>query len=414
MTKFTKLMGATAAALTMGTVAFADGHGCSAEGRLSIIGNEFPAIQSVAALAQSCDGLDAEANLTADHQTLNLPGMQGDPAEYTTAIVANSSIVALINEDVVRPLDDLVAEYGADIPSHMQISVDGNVMAIAFMANAQTLVYREDVLAQVGLDVPTSYEEMLAAAAAIRDAGIMDSPLGGAYASGWNLAQEFNNMYIGHGGEFFEPGTANVSINNESGVATLEMMKALSEYMNPDFLTHDSNATSAEWEAGNVALMNMWGSRTGVLMDDEGSAMEVYSNTKVAGPLMVGDSGVPATTLWWDGWTVAKNISDEDAAATFQAMAHGVSPALLNDETMGQAVWLIDGFEPQPINEGVLAAVSAGSKPYPMVPFQGLLHSALGAELADFMQGNESAEQALADVEAAYTAAAVEAGFVTQ
>ena len=188
----------------MGTAAFADGHGCTAEGRLSIIGNEFPAIQSVAALAQSCEGIEGEANLTADHQTLNLAGMSGNPAEYTSAIVANSSIVALINDGVIRPLDDLVAEYGADIPGHMKISVDGQIMAIAFMANAQTLAYRSDVLEQVGLEVPTSYEEMLTAAAAIRAAGIMENPLGGAYASGWNLAQEFNNMYIGHGGEFFE------------------------------------------------------------------------------------------------------------------------------------------------------------------------------------------------------------------
>lgn len=412
MTKMTKLMGATAAALTMGTAAFADGHGCAAEGRLSIIGNEFPAIQSVAALAQSCEGLDAEANLTADHQSLNVPGMSGNPAEYTSAIVANSSIVALLNEDVIQPLDALVAEYGADIPDHMKISVNGEIFAIAFMANAQHLVYRADILEAAGLEVPTSYEDVLAGAKVIREQGLLENPLGGAYASGWNLAQEFNNMYIGHGGEFFEAGTANVAINNEAGVATLEMMKALSEYMNPDFLTHDSNATSAEWEAGNVAMMNMWGSRTGVLMDDEGSAEEVYSNTMVGGPLMVGDSGVPATTLWWDGWTVAKNISDEDAAATFQALAHAVSPTLLNDETMSQAVWLIDGFEAQPVNEGVLASVAAGSKPYPMVPYQGLLHTALGNELSDFMQGNESAEQALADVEAAYTAAATEAGFI--
>ena len=413
MTKMTKLMGATAVALTMGSAAFADGHGCSADGRLSIIGNEFPAIQSIAALALACEGVDGEANLTADHQTLNLPGMTGDPAEYTSAIVANSSIVALINEDVIRPLDDLVAEYGADIPGHMQISVDGEIMAIAFMANAQTLMYREDVLNDLGIEIPTSYEEMLAAAEAIRAAGVMEYPLGGAYAAGWNLAQEFNNMYIGTGGEFFEPGTAKVSINNAEGVEALTMMKALSEYMNPDFLTHDSNATSAEWEAGNVALMNMWGSRSQVLMDEEGSTPEVYENTRITAPLMVGDSGVPATTLWWDGWTVAKNISDEDAAATFQALAHAVSPALLNDETMNQAVWLIEGFTPQAANEGVLAAVAAGSKPYPMIPFQGLLHTALGNELADFMQGNESAEQALADVEAAYTAAAIEAGFLT-
>ncbi len=410
----TKLMGATAVALTMGSAAYADGHGCSAEGRLSIIGNEFPAIQSIAALASACGGVDASANLTADHQTLNVAGMTGDPAEYTTAIVANSSVVALINEDVIRPLDDLVAEYGEGIAPSQLITVDGKVMAIAFMANAQTLMYREDVLNDLGIEIPTSYEEMLTAAETIRAAGVMEYPLSGAYASGWNLAQEFNNMFIGTGGQFFEPGTANVTVNTPEGIEALEMMKALSAYMNPDFLTHDSNAAGAEWEAGNVALMNMWGSRSQVLMDDEGSTPQVADNTRITAPLMVGDSGVPATTLWWDGWTVAKNISDEDAAATFVAMTHAVSPAILNDETMDQAVWLIEGFEPQVSNEGVLAAVALGSKPYPMVPFQGLLHSALGNELSDFMQGNESAEQALADVEAAYTSAAIESGFVTE
>ena len=405
-------LGAAMSVLTSTTV-MADGHGCAIDGgRVSIIGNEFPAIQTIGAAAGSCSGIEFSSNLTADHQTLNVPGMTGDPAEYTTAIIANSSIVALMNNDVIRPLDDLVEAYGQDIPQRMLITVNGDIMAVAFMANAQHLVYRADVLEQVGLPVPTSYEEVLAAAEAIRAAGIMEYPLGGAYAAGWNLAQEFTNMYIGHGGDFFVPGTAEVSINNEAGIATLEMLKALSEYMNPDYLTHDSNATSAEWEAGNVALMNMWGSRTGVLMDAEGSAPEVYENTRVSGPLMVGDSGVPATTLWWDGWTVAKNISDEDAAATFQAMAHAVSPATLTEETMGQAVWLMDGYSPAAVNEGVLASVAAGSRPYPMLPFQGLLHTALGDNIAEFMQGSESAEQTLADIEAAYTSAAREQGFL--
>lgn len=404
----------TATAVLMGTTAMADGHTCAiTEGRVNIVGNEFPAIQSVAAAALACaSGIDAEANLTADHQKINLAGMSGNPAEYTSAIVANSSIVALINEDVVRPLDDLVAMYGADIPSHQLITIDGQVMAVAFMANAQHLIYRSDVLAQVGMDAPTSYEGVLEAAEAIRAAGIMDNPVGGAYAAGWNLAEEFVNMYLGTGGDFFEAGTANVSINNEDGVEALEMMKALTAYMNPDYLTHDSNATSAEWEAGNVALMNLWGSRSGVLMDDEGSEMVVYSNTVAGGPLTVGDSGNAASTLWWDGWTVAKNISDADAEATFQAMAHATSPALLNEETMSQAVWLMNGFEAQPVNEGVLATVAAGASPYPMLPFMGLLHTAAGDNIADFLQGNESAEQALADIEAAYTAAATEQGFL--
>jgi len=409
--KYTKIAAAaTCALMASAPASWAE---CNIDGgRVNIVGNEFPAIQTLAAAAAECKGAEVEANLTSEHQSINVAGMSGNPAEYTSAVVANSSIVALINEDVIQPLDALVAEYGQNIPKRQLITVGGKIMAVAFMANAQTLAYRADVLEQVGLDIPTSYEEVLVAAAAIRDAGIMKNPVGGAYAAGWNLAQEFNNMYLGHGGDFFESGTANVSINNPKGVATLEMMKSLTEFMNPDYLTHDSNGTQAEWEAGNVALMSMWGSRMQNLMDTEGSEPVVYENTKVSGPLMVGDSGVPASTLWWDGWTVAKNISEEDAAATFQALTYAVSSVILNDATMDQAVWLIDGYKPAPVSEGVLAAVTAGTKPYPMLPYMGLLQTAAGDNIADFLTGKESAEQTLADIEAAYTAGAREKGYV--
>jgi ABC-type glycerol-3-phosphate transport system substrate-binding protein len=388
--------------------------GCGAsEGRVSIVGNEFPAIQTVGAGAMECagGGVTVEKNLTADHQKINVAGMSGNPAEYTTAIVANSSIVALMNNDVIRPLDDLVAKHGQDLQKSQLISVNGKIMAVAFMANAQHLVFRTDVLEQAGLNPPTTYEEMLAAAKVIRDKGIMQNPLGGAYAAGWNLAQEFNNMYLGHGGEFFEPGSAKVAINNQAGIDTLNMMKALSEYMNPDFLTHDSNATSAEWKAGNVALMNMWGSRVGPLKSDEVDPT-VANNTDIAGPMTVGGGSSAASTLWWDGWTVSKNISDADAEATFLAMKHAIRPEMLNEETSPLAVWLIDGYQPTDAAKGVFAAAAMGTTPYPMVPYQGLLHSALGAEIVDFMQGKEDAATALADTEAAYTAAAKEKGYL--
>jgi len=388
--------------------------GCGiSDGRVSIVGNEFPAIQAVGSAAAECagGGVEVTKNLTADHQKINVQGMTGNPAEYTTAIIANSSIVALMVDDVIRPLDDLVAKHGQDIQKHQLVTVDGNIMAVAFMANAQHLVFRADILEAAGLNPPTTYEEMLVAASIIRDMGLMQNPVGGAYKAGWNIAEEFVNMYIGHGGEFFEPGTAKVSINNQAGVDALHMMKALSHFMNPDYLTHDSNATSAEWKAGNVAIMNMWGSRVGPLKSDEVAA-EVASNTDIAGPMTVGGGSIPASTLWWDGWTVAKNISDEDAEATFLAMKHAVRPEMLNDETSLLAVWLIEGYEPTTASRGVVAAAQMGTKPYPMVSYQGLLHSALGAEIVDFMMGKEDAATALADTEAAYTAAATEKGYL--
>ena len=394
------------------TPIFADGHGCKISARVSIVGNEFPAIHAVADGAKVCKGSEVKANLTADHQKINVAGMSGNPAEYTSAIIANSSIVALMNNDVIRPLDDLVAKHGKGLKKNQLITINGKVMAVAFMANAQHLVYRSDILEKAGISAPKTYEEMLAGAKIIKDKGLMDYPLGGAYKAGWNLAQEFTNMYIGHGGEFFKSGSAEVSINNAKGVATLEMLKALSAYMNPDFLTHDSNATSAEWKAGNVAMMNMWGSRMGPLMDPEQSTPTVVKTTTLGDPMTVGGGSTPATTLWWDGWTVAKNISDAEAEATFIAMMNGINPKRLDDKMMPLAVWLIEGFKPGPANVGVAAAARMNAIPYPMLPYQGLLHSALGSEIVDFMQGKEDAATALADVEAAYTAAAKEKGFL--
>ena len=389
--------------------------GCVIGDRVSIVGNEFPAIQTVGKGAQACNGAEVATNLTADHQKINVAGMSGNPAEYTSAIIANSSIVALMNNDVIRPLDNLVAKHGKDLKKNQLITIDGKVMAVAFMANAQHLVYREDVLKKIGVEPPKTYEDMLEAAEKIRSAGIMQNPVGGAYKAGWNLAQEFNNMFLGYGGSHFKSGSAQPNVNSDAGVKALEMMKALSGYMNPDFLTHDSNATNAEFRAGNVAIMNMWGSRAATLVDADGVSDEVKNGMNIAGPMTVGGGSIPASTLWWDGWTVSKNISETEAESTFVAMMNAIDPAILKDEDIRkQAVWLIDGYKPTDAARGVFAAAQANTIPYPMLPYMGLLHTALGAELSDFMQGKETAAQALADVEAAYIAAAKEKGFLQE
>lgn len=416
MKLFSKMALATAVLMSGVGVAHAEGHaGCSVEGgRVNIVGNEFPAIQTVGAGAMECasDAVEVKTNLTADHQKINIPGMQGNPAEFTAVINNNSVLTSLLNEDVIRPIDDLVAAHGQDLKPNQLITIDGKIVSVAFMANAQHLVYRSDVLEQIGMEPPKTYEEMLEAAEKIREMGIMENPVGGAYMAGWNLATEFINMYLGTGGDIYKPGTAELAINNDQAVAALNMMKALSEYMNPDFLTHDSNATNAEFRAGNVALMNMWGSRAATLTEADGVSDDVKNGFAIAGPMTVSGGDTLATTLWWDGFGIAKNVSDEDAEASFIALVHAIRPAVLDETTTPQAVWLIDGYEPTAAAQGVFAAANGNAKPYPSLPQQPLFHTALGNELADFMQGKETAEQALADIEAAYVAAAKEKGYL--
>ncbi len=393
-----------------GSAAYA---GCGlSSGNVSILGNDFAAIQAVVAGATECagDGVTVESNLTTEHRDLQVAALTADPAQYTSAIVANSSIVPLLNDGLIRPLDDLVAKHGQGLQPTQLITIDGKVMAVAFMANAQHLYYRSDILEAAGVAPPTSYAEVLAAAEKIKSMGLMDHPVIMNTMTGWNLGEEFINMYMGTGAPFFKPGTAEVAINNEHGVATLNMLKSLTEYSNPDFLTYDSNATAAVWEGGQAALGIMWGSRGGPILDDEGSTEEIVGATVLAAaPTFEGDN--VASTLWWDGFTIAANISDEDAEATFVALVNGIRDDVVTANN-DAAVWLSGAYVPSAASAGVTATAMAGASPYPMLPYMGLLHTALGDEITGFLQGSESAEQALADVEAAYTTAAKEQGFL--
>ena len=382
---------------------------------IRILASDFPAIHAIAGTAEAnCAAAASEftRNHTTEARQIMNAALTPNPSAYSSVIVANSTLVQLMNDGLVRPLNDLVAQYGQNLQPHQLINVGGNIMAVAFMANAQHLFSRTDILAQVGInEPPRTYEEVLAAAEAIRAAGIMEHPLVMNMQVGWNLGETFNMIYLAEGGSFFEPGSARPAINNAQGVAALNLMRQLAEYAHPDHLSQASNETQAVWEAGQAALGVMWGSRASVILDDQGSSPEVVSNTVMSGAPTVAGGSIPASTLWWDGITIATNVPDDEAAATFAALVSGMTPEMVAEHN-DDAVWLLAGYNPGPAAQGVAQTVAGGAFSYPMDPQMGLLHNALGAELADFMNGTQTAEQALADVEAAYITAATEAGFL--
>ena len=412
--KLKLLVAATGLACLLGSAAQAVDCGPAGQS-IRILASDFPAIHAVAGTAEeNCAASAGEFNrnhTTEARQIMNA-ALTPNPAEYTSVIVANSTLTQLMNDGLVRPLNDLVAKYGADLPQNLMITIDGNIMAVAFMANSQHLFSRTDILEQAGVDgIPGTYDEIIAAAEAIRSAGIMEYPIVMNMKAGWNVGESFNLAFLAHGGEFFEPGSAVPSVNSPAGVAALETLKAMTEYAHPDHLTQASNETQGLWEAGEAALGIMWGSRGGVILDDEGSSEVVTANTVLSAAPSVEPGGLPGATLWWDGFTISSNVSDAEAEATFAALVSALNADMVaanNDD----AIWLLDGFQPGPAAAGVAATAKRNAAPYPMLPQIGPLHNALGAELSDFLKGDESAEQALMDVEAAYTTAAKEAGFL--
>ena len=417
-------------AATLALAATAARAGCDVPGgELRLLSDDWEALNIVAERAEACagEGLRVETERTREHKALQVAALGVEPARYTSVIVSNNTVVPLLNEDLIRPLDALVERHAPELPERQRIRVDGRTMAIAFNANVQHLYYREDLLAEANLAPPSSYAELLDAARILRERGV-ERPLGGTFAAGWDLANEFMNLYLGLGGEPFGPDGVEPAIEGPAGVEALGTLRALSGYMDPDFLSIDSNELQSLWESGEVAMAVGWSSRAEALLDVEGDAPEVAVSTRVAAAPTIGrgdgdgdgdgegegeggEGTVPAAALWWNGFAIARNASDEDAEASFRIMLHAISPDLL-EEHADAALWLVEGYAPTPASAGALATIEAGAVPYPMLAPMSLLHAALGDELAEFLRGDEGAGRALADAAAAYRAAARERGFI--
>ena len=366
----------------------------------------FQAWKSVTGAMAECGNLEAE--LDQDFRLKQPDAFAANPSLYHIGGVANSTMVPLLDAGTIRPLDGLVAKYGKHLKPQQLIKIDGKIMAVAMMVNAQHLMYREDIFNNLGLAIPSTYGELISAAEKIQQAGTVDYPLGGTFKAGWNLAEEFVNMYLGYGGELFGNGNE-PAINNLDGVLTLETMKELTRFMDPEYLVSDSTYVQKQFQQGKIAMANLWASRAGAM--DDAKESQVVGKVQFASAPAPTMGNRPASTLWWDGIVIAKNISDAEADAAFRVAMEGLDRQMVQAHNE-DAIWLIDGYSAGKAAKGASETASNGAVPYPASKKMGLMHTALGNGIADFLTGKKDARKALADIESAYRTAAKEAGLM--
>ncbi len=368
----------------------------------------FEAWKAVTDAMAECGNFEAE--LDQEFRTKQPAAFAANPSLYQIGGVSNGTITPLLNAGTIRPLDDLVAKYGQNLAPNQLIRVDGKIMAVAMMVNTQHLMYREDIFNDLGIETPTSWDEVFAAAEKIKAAGVVDYAIGATMKSGWNLAQEFVNMYPGFGGQFFN-GDNTTAVNSDAGIKALETMAKTLPYADPEVLVSDSTYVQQQFQQGKIAMSNLWASRGGAMNDANESS--VVGKVKMAAAPVAMEGGAPATTLWWDGVVIAANISDEEADAAFRLVMEGMDEEMVkaNNEA---AIWLVGGYEPGPLAAGAIATATAtpAAPPYPSTTQMGLLHTSLGNELPAFLTGERDAAATLVAIEESYTTAAKEAGIL--
>ena len=373
--------------------------------KVSLLANSFAAWKAVSDAMGECGNFEAE--LDAEFRKKQPDAFAANPSLYQLGGVSNGTIQPLLSAGTIRPLDDLVAKYGKDLQPNQLIRINGQIMAIATMVNNQHLMYREDIFKSLGLEVPTTYYELLTAADKVAASGQVQYALGGTYKAGWNLAEEFVNMYMGMGGDFFDG--SKPTLNNAMGIRTLEMMRNLTHYMDPEYLVADSTYVQQQFQQGKIAMAVLWATRAAAM--DDAKESQVVGKVKMAAAPSPVSGALPASTLWWDGVVLAKNMTDQQADEAFQLLMEGIDREMVTNNN-DAAVWLINGYKPGPMAMGAAETAENGALPYPNGVEMGLMHTALGNNVADFLTGKETAEQTLLDIEAEYTTAAKEKGLL--
>lgn len=381
---------------------------CSFENttQLKMLTADFVAWQAVTDAMAECGSFEAKLD---QEFSLNLPAaFAAKPALYHLGGVSSNSIATLLDQESIRPLDDLVAKYGQRLQRNQLFMAGGKVMAIAVMADAKHLMYRKDIFADVGIPVPKTYGEVLMAARKIRDAGAMDYPFGGTFETGPSIGLAFINMHLGRNGEVLDTGN-HPTINTPMGIATLRALKRLTRYMEPNFLVSDSAYVQRQLQHGETAMSSLWASQAEA-MDDPADSKVVGRVQMVSAPY--GTSlGRPASTLWWNGIVVAENISDAEAEAAFRVAMEGMDREMVQANN-DAAVWLINGFKPGRFARGVFETTANGAALYPSSTAMGLMLTALGNGVGDYLSGAKSSADTLADIEEAYLVAAREHGLL--
>ncbi|GAA0834341.1 extracellular solute-binding protein [Marinomonas arenicola] len=347
------------------------------------------------------------STLDSEFKTKIGSALAANPSLYEVAGVANGTFVPLLNGGLIRPLDSLVKKYGQNLNPNQLIKVDGKIMAIAMMVNTQNFMYRKDIFEKLNLKVPTTWDEVLVDAEKIKKANLVEYPLGGAYESGWNLGLEFINIYLSYNANLFDGNQP--SINNAAGIKTLEMMKKLSAYMDPEYLIADPTFVQKQLQHGKIAMANLWASRATAFDNKEESQVvgKVYMS---ATPKSIAD-GHPASTMWWDGITIAKNITDEQADNAFRVAMQGLNQDMVK-KNMDDAIWLVKGYKPSRLSDGAIQNAINRTPSYPLNSKIGLMHSALGKDVSDYLTGQKTAEETLKEVEYNYITAAKESGLL--
>ena len=233
---------------------------------------------------------------------------------------------AWMNEEIaafLEPLQERLAasdatyQTGDLIQSLIDVNtVDGDLLAVPFRGGTTMLYYRADHLAEAGVAVPTTLDELRSAAIALtRDTdgdgttdvyGLVQRGI-----PGFEIAQDFGRFLFANGGAILNHDSTACAITEPEGVGAIELWTDLFQngYMPPDMFAIGRDEQIRQLQTGRASMGIYFSPYYGRMLDE----LEFDQVGWAVSPVAEGvEAGRSLNTLW--SLAIDRNSDQKDAA----------------------------------------------------------------------------------------------------
>lgn len=214
--------------------------------------------------------------------------------------IGNTQAPTFTSAGAFSPLTDELDDLGGDDLLQGFVdgaTVDGETYAVPYYAGSKYIFYRKDLLEKAGLEVPTTMDEFVAAAVALKE----DNPKPANFSGFWFPGQDWRNgatFIWDAGGDLAveSDGEWSGSLSSAESVAGLERAQQL--FLEASGAPKDGNEADP-WTpfcAGEVGMMSTPGWVKGLIEDPETGCPDGFAK-EIGVFAMPGSDGAPAPVL---------------------------------------------------------------------------------------------------------------------
>lgn len=227
----------------------------------------------------------------------------------------------------LAPLDDYFADAADwnwdDFGSKGAIELEGSHYAVPLVTEQEVLYYRTDLLEAAGLEVPTTFDELQAAAQTIQESndGVYGFVSRGQRSA---LVTQFAGFLYGYGGDW-DDGAGTATINTPEAKAAYEMYAGLLRDYGPPGVTNMSwPEAQAIFLQGNAAFYTDASVFYNNMIDEEQSAI---ADTFAVAQLPAGPEGSRPYNI--PSWALAINDTSQNKDGAWEFIQWATSPEMV-------------------------------------------------------------------------------------